>query len=238
MLLFQLCEEHFLPSGLVTPTRYTDEATGRVIEVLLKPTRLNPGAIPSIFRNCPAYLSGPETVVRESPKEKRTPFKLRGTAGGNTAANPTTWGEGRKEYYWHIRKTFHCCQSIQRGQCLDQGDHQKPSAFLEFCASRLCVAHWRSLHAFLSFDEMQLEKQGHSLQAVISYVLSATANMLVNNLCKVENNKLTENKDRKRKLKTLQAQCCYVSISLNSKQINSSRKDAYGTRLTSLRRCT
>lgn len=90
MLLFQLCEEHFLPSGLVTPTRYTDEATGRVIEVLLKPTRLNPGAIPSIFRNCPAYLSGPETVVRESPKEKRTPFKLRGTAGGNTAANLTT----------------------------------------------------------------------------------------------------------------------------------------------------
>lgn len=59
---------------------------------------------------------------------------------------------------------------------------------------------------------------GHSPEIVLNYVLSAPANTLLNNLCKVENNKLaesktakhnkdedklTESKASKRKLKTL-----------------------------------
>ncbi|KAH7934098.1 hypothetical protein HPB49_021527 [Dermacentor silvarum] len=43
---------------------------------------------------------------------------------------------------------------------------------------------------------------GHSPELVLSYVLSAAANTLLNNLCKVESNKLTEIKAAKRKLKT------------------------------------
>uniref|UniRef100_A0A131YSI3 Uncharacterized protein n=1 Tax=Rhipicephalus appendiculatus TaxID=34631 RepID=A0A131YSI3_RHIAP len=45
--------------------------TGKVIEVPLKLTRLKPSAIPSIFPNCPAYLSRQVTAARESPEEKR-----------------------------------------------------------------------------------------------------------------------------------------------------------------------
>ncbi|KAH9384587.1 hypothetical protein HPB48_026596 [Haemaphysalis longicornis] len=45
--------------------------TGKVIEVPLKLRRLKPSAIPSVFPNCPAYLSRQETSARESPEEKR-----------------------------------------------------------------------------------------------------------------------------------------------------------------------
>lgn len=50
---------------------YTDSMTGKVIEVPLKLRRLKPSAIPSVFPNCPAYLSRQETSARESPEEKR-----------------------------------------------------------------------------------------------------------------------------------------------------------------------
>lgn len=46
---------------------------------------------------------------------------------------------------------------------------------------------------------------GHLPHVVMGYILSAAANTLLNNLCKRENNKLSEAKAVKRKLKTLQA---------------------------------
>ncbi|KAH8026399.1 hypothetical protein HPB51_020383 [Rhipicephalus microplus] len=67
----QVCEHHFLESDFVDSTSYTDSMTGKVIEVPLKLRRLKPSAIPSVFPNCPAYLSRQETSARESPEEKR-----------------------------------------------------------------------------------------------------------------------------------------------------------------------
>ncbi|XP_049273379.1 RB-associated KRAB zinc finger protein-like [Rhipicephalus sanguineus] len=66
-----VCEHHFLESDFVDSASYTDSMTGKVIEVPLKLRRLKPSAIPSVFPNCPAYLSRQETSARESPEEKR-----------------------------------------------------------------------------------------------------------------------------------------------------------------------
>lgn len=66
-----MCEKHFLTSDFVTTSTYRDEKTGRVFEVPLQLRRLKSGAIPSLFLNCPSYLSRPTTVVREGPEEKR-----------------------------------------------------------------------------------------------------------------------------------------------------------------------
>uniref|UniRef100_A0A090XAW8 Putative secreted protein n=1 Tax=Ixodes ricinus TaxID=34613 RepID=A0A090XAW8_IXORI len=71
LLWFQVCEEHFLPSDFVRTTTYTDAKTGKVIEVPLQHVRIKPNAIPSVFPNCPSYLSRPQTSTREAPDEKR-----------------------------------------------------------------------------------------------------------------------------------------------------------------------
>lgn len=65
-------EHHFHENDFVDSASYTDNMTGKVIEVTLKLRRLKPSAIPSIFPNCPAYLSRQATKARESPEEKRT----------------------------------------------------------------------------------------------------------------------------------------------------------------------
>ncbi|KAH7970443.1 hypothetical protein HPB49_006881 [Dermacentor silvarum] len=69
--LKKVCEKHFLTSDFVTTSTYRDEKTGRVLEVPLQLRRLKSGAKPSLFPNCPSYLSRPTTVVREGPEEKR-----------------------------------------------------------------------------------------------------------------------------------------------------------------------
>lgn len=66
-----MCEKHFLPSDFATTSTYRDEKTRRLLEVPLQLRRLKPGAIPSLFPNCPAYLSRPTTGGREGPEEKR-----------------------------------------------------------------------------------------------------------------------------------------------------------------------
>ncbi|KAH8031189.1 hypothetical protein HPB51_013646 [Rhipicephalus microplus] len=66
-----VCEKRFHTSDFVTTWTYQDEKTGRVLEVPLQLRRLKPGAIPSLFSNCPSYLSRPTTVVREGSEEKR-----------------------------------------------------------------------------------------------------------------------------------------------------------------------
>ncbi|KAH8022564.1 hypothetical protein HPB51_025661 [Rhipicephalus microplus] len=66
-----VCEKHFHTSDFVTTSTYQNKKTGRVLEVSLQLRRRKSGAIPSLFPNCPSYLSRPTTVVREGPEEKR-----------------------------------------------------------------------------------------------------------------------------------------------------------------------
>ncbi|KAG0416734.1 hypothetical protein HPB47_006180, partial [Ixodes persulcatus] len=67
-----VCEKRFSPGDFATTAKYTEEKTGRVLEVPLQLRRLKPCATPSNFPNCPAYLSRNTPAAREGPEEKRT----------------------------------------------------------------------------------------------------------------------------------------------------------------------
>lgn len=70
-----LCEKHFVSSDYVKTSKYTDVKTGKTIEVPLKVFRLKPDAVPSVFPNCPQYLSHQNACTREAPEEKRKRFE-------------------------------------------------------------------------------------------------------------------------------------------------------------------
>ncbi|KAH8022207.1 hypothetical protein HPB51_023057 [Rhipicephalus microplus] len=66
----QLCEKHFLASDYVKTSKYTDMKTGKNIKVPLKVFQLKPDAIPSVFTNCPQYLSRQNACTWEAQEEK------------------------------------------------------------------------------------------------------------------------------------------------------------------------
>ncbi|KAL1474787.1 hypothetical protein MTO96_037713, partial [Rhipicephalus appendiculatus] len=66
-----LCEKHFAPTDFVRTATYTDAQTGKVIEVPLERVRLKETAVPSVFANCPKYMSCPTPSAREAPEEKK-----------------------------------------------------------------------------------------------------------------------------------------------------------------------
>ncbi|KAH9374829.1 hypothetical protein HPB48_015762 [Haemaphysalis longicornis] len=66
-----LCENHFVPTDFVRSATYTDVQTGKVVEVPLERVRLKETAVPSVFANCPKYMSRPAVPARETPEEKK-----------------------------------------------------------------------------------------------------------------------------------------------------------------------
>ncbi|KAH8025017.1 hypothetical protein HPB51_002913 [Rhipicephalus microplus] len=67
----KLCEKHFAPTDFVRTATYTDVRTGKVIEVPLERVRLKETAVPSVFANCPKYMSRTTLTAREAPEEKK-----------------------------------------------------------------------------------------------------------------------------------------------------------------------
>lgn len=66
----QVCELHFHEDDFVTTLSHEDEQTGRTIEVKRDRLNLKKGAVPSVFPNCPKYLSSTQ-VRSESPESKK-----------------------------------------------------------------------------------------------------------------------------------------------------------------------
>lgn len=66
----QVCELHFHEDDFVTTLSHQDEQTGRTIEVKRDRLNLKKGAVPSVFPNCPKYLSSTQ-VRSESPESKK-----------------------------------------------------------------------------------------------------------------------------------------------------------------------
>ncbi|KAK8756868.1 hypothetical protein V5799_000430 [Amblyomma americanum] len=66
----KVCELHFQGSELITKLSHFDAASGKTVTVDSERVHLVPDAVPSIFLNCPAYLSTSSTR-RESPASKR-----------------------------------------------------------------------------------------------------------------------------------------------------------------------
>ncbi|XP_077490877.1 uncharacterized protein LOC144101608 [Amblyomma americanum] len=68
----KVCADHFDASCIETTTSYTDPRTGNVLTVRLPVPRLHLGSVPTVFPNCPSYLSAPDDSKREAPDAKRS----------------------------------------------------------------------------------------------------------------------------------------------------------------------
>lgn len=65
-----MCERHFKAEDIVRETSYIDQATGRTVTAPLSRLRLRAEAVPTVFPDCPSYLSI-ESSRREDPESKR-----------------------------------------------------------------------------------------------------------------------------------------------------------------------
>ncbi|CAN7946754.1 unnamed protein product, partial [Ixodes pacificus] len=66
-----VCALHFHDSFIVRKSIYRDPRNGKTIETALPVPRLDPAAVPSIFKERPSYLSKPEcTKAREEPQQR------------------------------------------------------------------------------------------------------------------------------------------------------------------------
>ncbi|KAG8180544.1 hypothetical protein JTE90_018164 [Oedothorax gibbosus] len=66
----KVCELHFHSSDIETTVEIYDEKRMETVDMPLDRVRLQKNAVPSIFPNCPAYLSQ-NLPCREDPQEKR-----------------------------------------------------------------------------------------------------------------------------------------------------------------------
>ncbi|KAH7950640.1 hypothetical protein HPB51_028325 [Rhipicephalus microplus] len=318
VLMFQVCEHHFLESDFVDYASYTDTMTGKVIEVPLKLGCLKPSAIPSVFSNCPAHLSRQETSARESPEEKRARLDAEALREAVRLSEHSHEADEKKNVIATFEDLFTAVGDLSLTDFWTKVVTQKQVLFLNFsdqvmdddvkekekmlsaityvagycayaafrklayssCQENLTVENrtieldddvlianatrggmkfpqavvanvvltkeivlyeLRSPKYASQFSACAKQKEilvslatslveyneyldvcddGHSPELVLIYVLSAAANTLLNNLCKVQNNKLneskaakrnkvenkgTESKAAKRKLSTLQA---------------------------------
>ncbi|KAH8028148.1 hypothetical protein HPB51_013518 [Rhipicephalus microplus] len=66
----RVCERHFKAEDIVRKTSNIDQATGRTVTAPLSRLRLRAEAVPTVFPDCPSYLSI-ESSRREDPESKR-----------------------------------------------------------------------------------------------------------------------------------------------------------------------
>ena len=64
-----MCEQHFHESKIIRTASAFDEKSGKTITCNLKTPKLSPDAIPTIFPNCPSYLSQPDSSKRLNRKK-------------------------------------------------------------------------------------------------------------------------------------------------------------------------
>ncbi|GFT74884.1 ADP-ribosylation factor-like protein 6 [Nephila pilipes] len=65
----KVCELHFAEEAIKRNTEVYDEKTGMKIDVPLKCCRLRKLAVPTIFPNCPKYISKSLNRARECPEQ-------------------------------------------------------------------------------------------------------------------------------------------------------------------------
>ncbi|XP_054715473.1 THAP domain-containing protein 5-like [Uloborus diversus] len=67
----RVCEKHFQNDDIERHTSFYKESSGETLTAKLKKPRLKYGAIPSIFPNCPKYLSSVKNIRDDPIKKKR-----------------------------------------------------------------------------------------------------------------------------------------------------------------------
>ncbi|KAH6946022.1 hypothetical protein HPB50_011161 [Hyalomma asiaticum] len=105
----KVCERHFKPDHLRTTSTYTD-GDGRTIEVPMKLTRITSDAVPTIFPDCPGYLSSTKQS-REEPDVKRRRSEnaqLQEAIQQSRAAYEADEANNKLQSLEDISSRFHC----------------------------------------------------------------------------------------------------------------------------------
>ncbi|KAG0418187.1 hypothetical protein HPB47_005059 [Ixodes persulcatus] len=159
----QVCEKHFSPGDFATTTKYTDEKTGRVLEVPLQLRRLKPSATPSIFPNCPAYLSRNTPDAREGPEEKRSRLEAEALQEALTLSTEAYEDEQRKNSVSSFDKLVAALKEFQVADFWTKLVTDKQVLFFNFAPRDAPVVRYSvtvssdlSLKAF--FGDLQLDK--------------------------------------------------------------------------------
>ncbi|CAN8014954.1 unnamed protein product [Ixodes persulcatus] len=160
-----VCEKNFSPGDFATTTKYTDEKTGRVLEVPLQLRRLKPSATPSIFPNCPAYLSRNTPAAREGPEEKRSRLEAEALQEALTLSTEAYEDEERKNSVSSFDELVAVLKEFQVADFWTKLVTDKQVLFLNFAPRDAPVVRYSvtvtsdlSLKEF--FGDLQLDKVG------------------------------------------------------------------------------
>ncbi|KAM7300812.1 uncharacterized protein ISCGN_016397 [Ixodes scapularis] len=160
-----VCEKHFSPGDFATTTTYTDEKTGRVLEVPLQLRRLKPCATPSIFPNCPAYLSRNTPAAREGPEEKRARLEAEALQQALARSTEAYEDEQRNNSVSSFDELVAALKEFQVADFWTKLVTDKQVLFLNFAPRDAPVVRYSvtvsadlSLKAF--FGDLQLDKVG------------------------------------------------------------------------------
>ncbi|XP_054719278.1 THAP domain-containing protein 1-like [Uloborus diversus] len=94
----KVCEQHFHDSDIRKEAECYDDRTGKKVTAPLKRFQLNEGAIPTIFPDCPAYMSS-NKIVREDPEKRRSRIE-------NDTLNQALNDSLKVQMEWDAKNTF------------------------------------------------------------------------------------------------------------------------------------
>ncbi|CAN7976933.1 unnamed protein product, partial [Ixodes persulcatus] len=136
--------------------------TGRVLEVPLQLRRLKPCATPSIFPNCPAYLSRNTPADREGPEEKRSRLEAEALQEALTLSTEAYEHEQRKNFVSSFDELVAALKEFQVADFWTKLVTDKQVLFLNFAPRDAPVVRYSvtvsadlSLRAF--FGDLQLD---------------------------------------------------------------------------------
>ncbi|KAL6960123.1 hypothetical protein U1Q18_048513, partial [Sarracenia purpurea var. burkii] len=69
----RVCEKHFSSDQIIKAFEVSSLPNGETFRIPREKARLKDGAVPSIFPNCPKYLSSVPKKPRKSPKKRQKP---------------------------------------------------------------------------------------------------------------------------------------------------------------------
>ncbi|CAN7946523.1 unnamed protein product [Ixodes pacificus] len=109
-----VCALHFHDSFIVRKSIYRDPRNGKTIETALPVPRLDPAAVPSIFKECPSYLSKPEcTKAREEPQQRLERLESSQLAQAVADSLIAYTEETSKNQFQTLKELNACLKSVQ-----------------------------------------------------------------------------------------------------------------------------
>ena len=105
LFFFQVCELHFKKHDIINETSHRKEETGELLSAPLKITRVKDDALPTIFPNCPPYISS-KNHRRESPKSKRRRIEGEGIRKAVLESRALDFEEKQRKNFSNLEELF------------------------------------------------------------------------------------------------------------------------------------